>query len=80
MFGSNKAECRKMGEHIHERNWPDIGRRYSDRQYTRLKLRVFHKEIAEVRHAIPVVEEDMVSHNEGEAARTELAAGEGQVA
>ena len=69
-----------MGEHIEERYWADIGRGYSDGSYTRLKLRVLQKEIAEFRHAIPVVEEDMVSYNEGEAARTELAAGEGKVA
>ena len=76
--GWSEEESGEPREHIDEREWAVVGRGYDDRMYEWLKLGVFQEKVKEIKRFIPAVEENILSKDEGEAARAELAAGEGK--
>ena len=76
--GWSEEESGEPREHVDEGEWAEVGRGYDDRMYEWLKLRVFQEKVNEIKRFIPAVEENILSKDEGEAARAELAAGEGK--
>ena len=78
VFGWSEEESGEPREHVDEREWAEVCRGYDDRMYEWLKLGVFQEKVNEIKRFIPAVEENILSKDEGEAARAELAAGEGK--